>query len=280
MVAPPGAEQKAHKRSEFPVVVKFEEGAVPYPAIPPEPYPSNGEAVVLAYSLTESQKLVPLAAFAVMVMFPAVVLGTIYAFRFVPYNENYAQPPMPDGVDHGILKGLYRFKPAETAKAIVHLFGSGPILNEAIKAQQILEEKYGIYADVWSATSYSELRRDALACERWNRLHPHEAPRTPYLLQALDGYDGPIVAASDYMKIMVDGLAPWLPGRITSLGTDGFGRSENREHLRRHFEVDAESIAIAAMSCLAREHKVSVEMAAGAIGDLGFNPDKPDAARA
>jgi pyruvate dehydrogenase E1 component len=196
------------------------------------------------------------------------------------YNENYAQPPMPDGVEHGILKGLYRFRPAATQKAIVHLFGSGPILNEALRARQILQERYGIDADVWSATSYSELRRDALACERWNRLHPQEPSRTPYLLHALDGHDGPIVAASDYMKIMVDGLAPWLPGRITALGTDGFGRSENREYLRRHFEVDAESIVIAAISALAKKQKVPPETAADAISDLGFDPDKPDAARA
>jgi pyruvate dehydrogenase E1 component len=175
---------------------------------------------------------------------------------------------------------LYRFKPAETAKAVVHLFGSGAILNEAIRAQQILKEKYGIEADVWSATSYGELRRDALTCERWNRLHPAEAPRIPYLLQALDGHDGPIVAASDYMKILVDGLAPWLPGRITALGTDGFGRSENREYLRRHFEVDAESIAAAAISRLAKEQKVTAELAAGAFRDLGIDPNKPDAAKA
>jgi pyruvate dehydrogenase E1 component len=196
------------------------------------------------------------------------------------YNENYAQPPMVDGVEQGILKGLYRFKAAEGAKAIVHLFGSGAILNEAVRAQQILKEKYGIEADVWSATSYGELRRDALACERWNRLHPSEKPKTPYLLQALEGHDGPIVAASDYMKILADGLATWLSGRITALGTDGFGRSENREHLRRHFEVDAESIAAAAISCLVKERKVSAKVAAGAFRDLGIDPNKPDAAKA
>ena len=187
---------------------------------------------------------------------------------------------MPDGVERGIVSGLYRFKPAEAAKAVVQLFGSGAILNEAVRAQQILKGKYNIEADVWSATSYGELRRDALACERWNRLHPTQPSRTPYLLQALDGHDGPIVAASDYMKILADGLAPWLPGRITALGTDGFGRSENREHLRRHFEVDAESIAAAAISSLAKEHKVTVEFAAGAFRDLGIDPSKPDAAKA
>ena len=194
------------------------------------------------------------------------------------YNENYLQPAMPTGVQEGIVRGLYRFKSAETAKAIVHLFGSGPILNEAVRAQQILKEQFDIEADVWSATSYGELRRDALACERWNRLHPGEAPKTPYLLQALHGHDGPIVAASDYMKILADGLAPWLPNRITALGTDGFGRSENREYLRRHFEVDAESIAAAAISSLAREQKLSIEMAAASLAKLGLDPNKSDAA--
>jgi pyruvate dehydrogenase E1 component len=187
---------------------------------------------------------------------------------------------MAEGVEQGILKGLYRFKPAEGGKAIVHLFGSGAILNEAVRAQQILKEKYGIEADVWSATSYGELRRDALGCERWNRLHPAEPARTPYLVQALVGYDGPIVAASDYMKILADGLAPWLPNRITALGTDGFGRSENRQHLRRHFEVDAESIAAAAISRLAKEKKLTAKVAAKALSDLGIDPNKRDAATA
>jgi pyruvate dehydrogenase E1 component len=194
------------------------------------------------------------------------------------YNENYAQPAMPEGVEQGILKGLYRFKAAEGGKAIVQLFGSGPILNEVLRAQQILKQNYSIDADVWSVTSYSELRRDALACERWNRLHPGGPARTPYLLNALDGHDGPIVAASDYMKIVADGLAPWLPNRMNALGTDGFGCSENREYLRRHFEVDAESIAIAAIHALAKAQKVSNEMIGDAITSLGIDPNKSDAA--
>lgn len=194
------------------------------------------------------------------------------------YNENYAQPAMPEGIEQGILKGLYRFKAAEGGKAIVQLFGSGPILNDVLRAQQILKQNYGIDADVWSVTSYSELRRDALACERWNRLHPDVPARIPYLLHALDGHDGPIVAASDYMKIMADGLAPWLPNRMNALGTDGFGRSENREYLRRHFEVDAESITIAAIHALAKAQRVSNEMVGDAITSLGIDPDKSDAA--
>ena len=129
-------------------------------------------------------------------------------------------------------------------------------------------------------TSYNELRRDALAVERWNRLHPTEAPRVPYLTKALEGAEGPIIAATDYMKIVPDQLSPWLPGRLASLGTDGFGRSENRQYLRRHFEVDGESIAASALSRLAREGKFDAGAAAQALHDLGINPEKQDPARA
>ncbi len=196
------------------------------------------------------------------------------------YNENYAMPPMPEGVEQGILKGLYRYKAAEGGNAALHLFGSGPILNEALRAQAMLAEKYGIAADVWSATSYTELRRDALRVERWNRLHPDEAPRRPYVLEALDGTTGPIVAASDYMKAYADQIAPWLPGRLESLGTDGFGRSDNREYLRRHFEVNAESIVAAALSRLARDGGFDAARAKAAFAELGVDPEKPDPALA
>ncbi len=195
-------------------------------------------------------------------------------------NENYAQPPMPAGVEEGILKGMYRYQTATNGPAKVQLFGSGPILNETLRAQKILAEKYDVAADVWSVTSYNELRRDALAVERWNRLHPTETPRVPYLTKALEGVNGPIVAATDYMKIVPDQLAQWLPGRLVSLGTDGFGRSENRQYLRRHFEIDAESIAAAALSRLARDGQYDAGAAAQAIRDLGIDPDKQDPARA
>src|SRR5271166_3431555 len=192
------------------------------------------------------------------------------------YNENYVQPKMPEGSREGILGGLYRYRAASIGKAQIQLFGSGTILREALRAQQILAEKYDIAADVWSATSYNELRRDALEVERWNRLHPSEPERRPYLLEALEGAEGPIVASSDYMKAVPDQIAPWLPGRLTSLGTDGFGRSENREHLRTHFEVGAEAIAAAALSRLAREGKFDKQRAAAAVVDLGLNPASPD----
>ncbi|HTQ55374.1 MAG TPA: pyruvate dehydrogenase (acetyl-transferring), homodimeric type [Bryobacteraceae bacterium] len=196
------------------------------------------------------------------------------------YNENYPMPQMPEGVAEGILKGIYRYRAAAEGKARVQLFGSGPILNEALRAQGMLAEKYGVPADVWSVTSYNELRRDALRAERWNRLHPGQPPRQPYICQALNGAGGPIVAATDYMKVVADQVAPWLPGRMETLGTDGFGRSDNREHLRRHFEINAESIAAAALSRLARDGQFPSDRAAAAIAELGVDPEKIDPALA
>ncbi len=197
-------------------------------------------------------------------------------------NENYVQPPMPDApnLTEGILRGIYLYKPSDTGSAQVTLFGSGPILNEALKAQTLLAEKYDIGAHVWSVTSYTELRRDALNVDRWNRLHPAETPRKPYLLEALGVVDMPIIAATDYMKIVPDQISPWLPGRLTALGTDGFGRSENREHLRRFFEVDAASIAAAALSRLAQWGRFDANRATQAIAELGLNPEAVDPQRA
>ncbi len=200
------------------------------------------------------------------------------------YNENYAQAAMPagEGVEEGILRGIYLFRKGtvEKAKATVQLLGSGPMLNEAVKAQQILGEKYGVSADVWSVTSYNELRREALKTERWNTLHPAEPAKIPYVQKVLGGTQGPIVAASDYMKAVQDQISPWLGGRMLPLGTDGFGRSDNRTHLRKHFEVNAVSIAAAALSRLAREGKFDARKAAKAIGELGLDPEKADPATA
>jgi pyruvate dehydrogenase E1 component len=206
--------------------------------------------------------------------------GEDHFYYLTVCNENYVQPPMPDlpNIQEGILRGIYRYQAAASGEAQINLFGSGPILNEALKAQAILHEKYGVAADVWSVTSYTELRRDALMVERWNRLHPTEAPKKPYIVQALGNLDLPIIAATDYMKIVADQLSPWLPGRLTALGTDGFGRSENREHLRRHFENDAASIAAAALSRLALWKRFDAGRANQAIFELGIDPDKIDAA--
>jgi pyruvate dehydrogenase E1 component len=196
------------------------------------------------------------------------------------YNENYPQPPMPEhDVREGILRGIYKYRAAAEGPAVVQLFGSGPMLNEALRAQKILAENYQIAADVWSVTSYNELRRDALEVERWNRLHPAAQARVPYIARAMEGAAGPIVASSDYMKAVPDQVAPWLGGRLNSLGTDGFGRSENREHLRRFFEISAEAIAQAALSALARTGAVHATRAEIAIAELGFHPEQRDPAK-
>ncbi len=194
------------------------------------------------------------------------------------YNEDYAQPEMPADRDvrEGIVRGLYRFQSALKGAATAQLFGSGPILNEVLKAQQILSEKYNVETDVWSVTSYVEVRRDALATERWNRLHPAEKERSSYLLETLAGAQGPIIAASDYMKVLPDALAPWLGSRLVTLGTDGFGRSDNREHLRRHFEVDANAIVAATLSKLVREGSVKAKVAQKAFADLGIDSEAAD----
>jgi pyruvate dehydrogenase E1 component len=198
------------------------------------------------------------------------------------YNENYVQPPMPEGegVREGILRGIYKYRAAENGPAVAQLFGSGSILNEALRAQQILAERYQIATDVWSVTSYNELRREALSVERWNRLHPAEAPRKTYIETVLEHEPGPVIASSDYMKAIPDQLAPWIGERLNTLGTDGFGRSENREYLRRFFEISAEAIAQATLAALARTGAISATRAELAVAELGFHPDKQDPARA
>ncbi len=200
------------------------------------------------------------------------------------YNEDYAMPAMPEGAAEGILRGIYKLRPAAGGASTVQLFGSGPILNEVLRAQALLAERYNVRADVWSVPSYTELRRDALLVERWNRLHPAEKERVPYIVSALAGAEGPIVATSDYMKVMADQLAPWLNSgagtRLVTLGTDGFGRSDNREHLRRHFEVSAEAIAGATLSKLARDGKMKPKQAQKALADLGLDTEAVDPAHA
>ncbi|MBV8072584.1 MAG: pyruvate dehydrogenase (acetyl-transferring), homodimeric type, partial [Acidobacteriaceae bacterium] len=204
--------------------------------------------------------------------------GEDHFYYLTVCNENYVHPPMPDipNLHEGIVRGMYLYSPSATGSAQVTLFGSGPILNEVLKAQELLAEKYAVGAHAWSVTSYTELRRDALIVDRWNRLHPNDPPRKPYVLEAIGSTDMPIIAATDYMKIVPDQISPWLPGRLTALGTDGFGRSDNREHLRRFFEVDSASIAAAALSRLAAWGRFDARLAAEAIRDLGLNPESID----
>ena len=194
------------------------------------------------------------------------------------YNENYEMLPMPpgDSIKEGILKGLYKFRASEKkdSKLRANLFGSGSIMNETLKAQKMLEEKYNVAADVWSVTSYKELRRDGLEVERWNYLHPDEKPRVPYVTRCLADADGVFVAASDYMKILPDSISRWVPGRLHSLGTDGFGRSENRQSLRNFFEVDARYITLAALDLLYRDKKIKRDVIVGAMEELEIDPNK------
>ena len=195
-------------------------------------------------------------------------------------NEQVSMPPMPKGSREGILKGLYRFKETSLPKAKVRaqLFGSGAILPEVVKAQGVLETKYAVGADVWSVTSYGELYRDGHACERWNMLHPVEAPRVPYVTQCLKDAPGVLVAASDYVKALPDSIDRWLPREMTALGTDGFGRSEGRTGLRDFFEVDYRYVVVATLAALARDGKIEASVVKEAIEAHGINPEKANPA--
>jgi pyruvate dehydrogenase E1 component len=198
------------------------------------------------------------------------------------YNESYDMPAMPsEQVREGIIRGIYKFKSVTppNAKHEVQLLGSGVILNDVLRAQSILAEKYGIASNVYSVTSYQMLRKDALEVERSNRLHPTQAPAKSFVQQTLDGTRGPVIASTDYMRVMPDSLSPFLKDakgpRLLSLGTEGFGRSETRKNLRRFFEVDAESVVIAALHSLAERGELDRGVVAQAIKDLGIDPNRP-----
>ncbi len=194
-------------------------------------------------------------------------------------NDNYLQPAMPAGVEEGIIRGIYKFSSSEVkgAQHRVQLFGSGAIMNSVLDAQRILAERYQIASDVWSVTSYTELRRDAQSCRRWNMLHPTEAPRQSYVEKVLAGHHGPFIAASDYVRALAEQVQPWIPGDYFVLGTDGMGRSETRPALRRHFEVDAACVTIAALYQLSLQGKIAAADVARAIQDLDVNPEKVNA---
>ena len=191
-------------------------------------------------------------------------------------NEQYAMPAMPGDVTDGILKGMYKFRAAANPKAKLRaqLFGSGAILNEAIKAQQILAEKYGVEADVWSITSYKALYADGNETERWNRLHAGEKPRVPFVTEMLKDSAGVLVAASDYLKTLPNMISKWMPRRLASLGTDGFGRSEGRASLRNFFEVDSRFITLATLHELYSDGKIDKSVVDKAIDDLGIDREK------
>ncbi len=191
-------------------------------------------------------------------------------------NEQYVMPTMPAGCEEGIVKGIYKFRSREVAgaKQQVQLFGSGAIMNGVLKAQEILAEKYQIASNVWSVTSYTQLRREAQECRRWNMFHPTSPPRQSYLATVLAGMTGPFIAASDYVQAHTEQIADFLPGDLVALGTDGMGRSETRPALRRHFEVDAECVVIATLFKLHQQGHFDAAFVAAAIQDLGVNPDK------
>ncbi|MBI4259654.1 MAG: pyruvate dehydrogenase (acetyl-transferring), homodimeric type [Actinobacteria bacterium] len=193
------------------------------------------------------------------------------------YNENYPQPALPEGQWDGIVEGLYRFRegPNEGKRHKAHVLGSGALLQQALRAQELLAENHDVSADVWSATSYQQLRRDAIEAERWNRLHPGEAARTPYVVECLEAHEGPVVAVSDSMRSVPDQIARWVHQPYISLGTDGWGRSDTREALRRFFEVDAEHVVVAVLSALARMGEVKPEAVVEAIQRYDIDPDRP-----
>lgn len=192
-------------------------------------------------------------------------------------NENYVMPAMPKGVEDGILKGLYLFQKSKSrAKKRVRLLGSGSIMLQVLQARDMLEKDFGIAADIYSAPSYKALRTDALACERENRLNPTAKPKVPYVTEVLGGSDAPVIAVSDWMKLMADQVSRWVPAPWVSLGTDGFGRSDTRPALRRYFEVDAESIVVAALHQLSQEGKIPAKDVAAAIKKFDIDPDKVD----
>jgi pyruvate dehydrogenase E1 component len=191
-------------------------------------------------------------------------------------NENYVHPPMPKGVEDGILRGMYLLQVGGQGKIRAQLMGSGTILREVLGAADILMKDFDIPTDVWSVTSFNELRRDALEVERWNQLHPDAEPRKCYVEQALADRPGPYVAATDYMKIVPDQIERWVPGRFVSLGTDGYGRSDDRASLRKHFEVDKRYIAVTALKALADDGALDQKTVAEAIKKYGIDPDRPD----
>ena len=191
-------------------------------------------------------------------------------------NENYAQPGLTAGDEAGIIKGMYKLKAGGKSKLRVQLMGSGTILREVMAAADLLEQDWDVAADIWSVTSFTELRRDGMDCERHNLLHPEDAVQVPYVTQLLENNPGPIIASTDYMKLFADQIRPFIPrGRdYKVLGTDGFGRSDFRAKLREHFEVDRHFVVLAALRALADEGKVPVASVAQAIKKYGINPNK------
>jgi pyruvate dehydrogenase E1 component len=243
----------------------------------------DGQSHVLAYGVPNLKCYDPTFAYELAVIIQDG-LERMYekqenCFYYITVmNENYIQPPMPKEVTReSILNGMYKFRTSKKrSQAKAHLLGSGAILNEAIKAAEILESDYGVAADVWSVTSYKELHLDASETERWNMLNPDKKAKSPYIERVTKGETGVFVSASDYLQLLGDSISKWLPGPMHALGTYGFGRSETRESLRDFFEVDARYIAFAALFSLAKDGKITKEVLKKAKKQLEINADKPN----
>src|SRR5271154_2013245 len=243
----------------------------------------DGNSHVLALPIPTLQAYDPAFAYEIAVIIEDGIdrmyhKGESIFYYITVMNEPYAMPPMPEGSREGILKGMYRYRAASKpdSKLRAQLFGSGSILREVLRAQEILAEKYHVAADVWSVTSYKALYSDGIETERWNLLHPAEKPRVPYVSQCLAGNPGVLVAATDYLKVLPNLVSRWMPRRLASLGTDGFGRSENRESLCTFFEVDARFVTLATLHELLLEGKIQASVVEQAIKDLEIDVAKPD----
>ena len=243
----------------------------------------DGNSHLLAYTLPNLVTYDPAFAYEIAVIIRDGIRRMYEEQENVYYyltimNENYAMPHMPEGAKEGIVKGMYKFKASDKKNLKLHaqLFGSGTIMNEVLKAQQILENDYKVAADAWSVTSYKELRREALNVERWNLLNPTSKLKESYLQSVLKNEKGVFVASSDYVKALPDSVSKWFPRPLYSLGTDGFGRSEGRAELRDFFEVDAKHIVLATLYALVNEGSIEKSVVEKAVKDLKINPSKPN----
>ncbi len=241
----------------------------------------DGNSHLLAYSVPNLKAYDPAFAYEIAVIVKDGLERMVrdqedWIYYLTIMNEFYKHPPMPGNVQEGILKGMYRFQATEldNGKKKAHLLGSGTILNEVIQAQKMLEQDYKIPADVWSVTSYKELYRDATGTDRWNRMHHNKKPKPSYISRCLDQQEGVFVAASDYLKALPASIAKWIPGPLTVLGTDGYGRSDARAELRDFFEIDRRHIVLSALYQLEREKEIKAEVLKKAFKDMDVDPNK------
>jgi pyruvate dehydrogenase E1 component len=242
----------------------------------------DGHSHVLASTIPSIKAYDPAFAYEVATIIKngldrMYVNGEDIYYYLTLYNQDYSMPAMTSGVEDGILRGMYLYRGAvQQAKHRAQIFGSGVAMLAALRAQEMLAQQFDVAADVWSVTSYQQLRNEALECERWNRLHPGEPERTPYVTRQLEQAPGPVIAVTDYLKAVPDMVSRWVPRRFTPLGTDGFGRSDTREALRRFFEVDAEHIVVATLSALAADGRVTPGVVTRAVQEFGINPEAPE----